>query len=90
MNSPLSDSIKMHTTVVVTKGFGGLGSCCEGGGCGLPSVDKQDFVKTAAVPEWDAVGLAPVKPSRDPMVCLTVRPVFVRPAIGTMCQGLER
>jgi len=29
------------------------------------------------------------KPSRAPLVCLIIRPVFVRPAIRTMCQGLE-
>jgi len=43
----LSDSIKMLTTAhtaLVKKGPGGLGSCWEGGGCSLPSVDNHDLV----------------------------------------------
>jgi len=40
----VSDSIKMITIVLVKKGPGGLGSCLEGRGCGLPSVDNHDLV----------------------------------------------
>jgi len=40
----LSDSIKILITVLVKKELGGLGSCWEVGGCGLPSVDNHDLV----------------------------------------------
>jgi len=36
--------VRFNRTVVVRKGSGGLGSCWEGGGCSLPSVDNHDFV----------------------------------------------
>jgi len=72
---------------VIKKGSGVL----RWGGCDLPSVDNHDLVQTVAVPEWDAGGLAPVmQTSQALLVCLTIRTILVWPAIGTMCQGVER
>jgi len=89
----LSDSIKMLTTVVVKKGPRVLGSCwaLRGEGVAFPLL----IITTLSTRLLCQNGMWEVwhpscKPSWAPLVCLTIHPVFVRPAIGRMCQGVER
>jgi len=77
----------------VQNGPGGLGRVERGVGAAFPLLIITTLSKRllSRRPEWDAGGLAPVMQTfAGSLGVFDHGPVFVRLAVGTMCQGVER